>query len=712
MTASARSDPSAVAVIPAVPVTGRAGIAVAPVDPPWLREVRLRVRRRVLFLRHLWRTSPYAGEEQLAISHSEVDRALAAPDLLASQERRFAATDEAAAAIGADIAALADEPQDPRWTHLVHTLGVGPFEEAFLATACAVAADPRLARVLGYLRDSTRPSGATAALTMDLFEGQVGDPVGPGSAVARWQLARPDGAGPDGAGPTSSMCDAELVADPAIVDTLLGHADSDPWSAGTTGVFVAPPVGPGLHAELTSAIAGFVRSLAGRPATSLRVELVGPAGSGRTTAAASAAAMLGVPLVAVDCASVAASADPEAQLIREVRRAVLCGAVVALRHHEALPPALERITDRCGLVFSCVGRQRGPGLDGGPGGTQTICRSYRVPPLSRSQRLTLWSELSDLPVPAPVSDWALRPAEVVVAARVMPAGAESVAEVCRRMLATDVGDLLTSLPLTATWDDLILQPSTAQHLRELEAQARNRSEILDVWGLSRITSMGRGITALFSGPSGTGKTMAAQVLAGSLGLDCLRIDLAGVVSKYIGETEKHLRQVFEACERAPSLLFFDEADALFGKRTSVNDAHDRFANIEIDYVLQAMERFDGVAVLATNRKGDIDPALVRRLRFIVDFAPPGPAERELLWRRCLDGAVDATGLPIASNIDYPGLARELDLTGAGIKSAVLASAFLARADGSRIEMRHVMGAARRELEKHGHVVRAGQLVWR
>ena len=175
--------------------------------------------------------------------------------------------------------------------------------------------------------------------------------------------------------------------------------------------------------------------------------------------------------------------------------------------------------------------------------------------------------------------------------------------------------------------------------------------------------------------------MAAQVLARSLGLDLYRVDLAGVVSKYIGETEKHLREVFEACERAPVLLLFDEADALFGKRTQVSDAHDRYANIEIDYVLQRMEQFDGVAVLATNRKGDLDTAFVRRLRFIVDFAPPSPAERERLWRLALEGARDADGRPLTGELDWAGLARELDLTGAGIKSAALAAAFLARSDG-------------------------------
>jgi len=203
--------------------------------------------------------------------------------------------------------------------------------------------------------------------------------------------------------------------------------------------------------------------------------------------------------------------------------------------------------------------------------------------------------------------------------------------------------------------------------------------------------------------------MTAQVLARSLGLSLYRVDLAGVVSKYIGETEKHLRELFEACERAPVLLLFDEADALFGKRTQVSDAHDRYANIEIDYVLQRMEQFDGIAVLATNRKADLDTAFVRRLRFIIDFAPPSAGEREQLWRLALEGAADIEGRPLIGELDWAGLARELDLTGAGIKSAAVAAAFLAHGEGSVIGERHVLAAARRELEKQGVVVRPGQL---
>jgi SpoVK/Ycf46/Vps4 family AAA+-type ATPase len=233
--------------------------------------------------------------------------------------------------------------------------------------------------------------------------------------------------------------------------------------------------------------------------------------------------------------------------------------------------------------------------------------------------------------------------------------------------------------------------------------------VLEDWGFDRLFSLGRGVTALFAGPSGTGKTMAAQVLARSLGMELYRVDLAGVVNKYIGETEKRLKRVFDACERSNALLFFDEADALFGQRTQVKDAHDRFANIEIDYLLQRMEHYEGIAILATNRKEDLDKAFMRRLRFVIDFLPPGPAERRALWRKALPEK-SPEGRPLLDErIDWQLLADRLNLTGADIKTAALGAAFRAQAAGSRITMEHLLSSVRRQMTKHGHVLRPGDL---
>ncbi len=683
-------------------------------EPRWLTEVRLRAARQVLWLRHLWSRHGYGDERLLAISHSEVDRALAPRAEATDAEQAFYRSDERAAAVSAQIAALAGQPEDARLGHLVGTLGLSAADTALLMLTVASAADPAIGRVFGYLLDLTEAADPTPVLAATLF-GLAGElPPGPDSAIVRWLLAEPVAAGRD-----AFAWSTGWRADPLLLRALTGRAGTPGgdgparrgdartgWSDGMSGRVVDLPPDPVLRPEAVEEIAAFVRGLGrdGGAGLPIEIELVGAPGSGRTTLAAQAAARLGVRLVAVDAAALAARADAAAAATREARRARLDGSVLAWEHAEALPAELRAAIPEAPLTFLSV---QVPVADAA--GYRSIRRSVRCGPIGRRERLRLWSSLAAAPAPATVADWALRPAEIGVAARVAPAGDHEVGEVCRRLLMAGTPELLSPLPLPFVWSDLVLSPATAAHLREFEVQAAERGRVLDDWGFAGLTSLGRGTTALFAGPSGTGKTMAAQVLARSLGLGLYRVDLAGVVSKYIGETEKHLREVFEACERAPVLLLFDEADALFGKRTQVSDAHDRYANIEIDYVLQRMEQFDGVAVLATNRKGDLDTAFVRRLRFIIDFAPPTEGERERLWRIALEGARDVSGQPLIGPLDWQRLGHDLDLTGAGIKSAALAAAFLACGEGGPITERHVHAAARRELEKQGVVVRPGQM---
>ncbi|MGO9783525.1 MAG: AAA family ATPase [Streptosporangiaceae bacterium] len=676
-------------------------------EPAWLGGVRLRAARRVLWLRELWSHHRYEGEHLLTISHSEVDRALMPPGGLLAAEQAFYQADPAAAALSLAIDALAGAPPDHAWEHLRATLGPGPQDMHLLALSLAGAADPAMLRVFGYLLDAAEAAGPTPALSVALFSDPPFWCPRPDAALVRWRLARPLGDGRDPyTASTSWDADALLLApllrpgpEPAAAD----------WSAGTLGAVVEPPGGPPLRSDCLGAIVAFLRSLPHGPEglpIPVEIELVGPPGSGRTSLAAHVAAALGQPcrgLVAVDANAIAASPDPAASAVREIRRARLERRAVLWEHADALPATVWPALRGSPLTFLST-----PGELTAPAGFSSVRRSWRVRPITRAERITLWSSLDPGPPPRPVTEWALRPAEVAVAARVAPAGDAAVLEVCRRLLLAGTPELLSPLPLPYGWDDLVISVRTERHLREVDAQARHRGEVLDDWGFSRLAAMGRGVTALFAGPSGTGKTMAAQVLAASLGLDLYRVDLAGVVSKYIGETEKHLREVFDACERAPVLLLFDEADALFGKRTEVSDAHDRYANIEVDYVLQRMEAFNGVAVLATNRKGDLDSAFVRRIQFIVDFAAPNAAERERLWRRALEGTAYPGGGPLVGSLDWASLGAEFGLTGAGIKSAALAAAFLARSDGTAIETRHVLAATRRELEKQGMVMRPGQ----
>jgi SpoVK/Ycf46/Vps4 family AAA+-type ATPase len=244
----------------------------------------------------------------------------------------------------------------------------------------------------------------------------------------------------------------------------------------------------------------------------------------------------------------------------------------------------------------------------------------------------------------------------------------------------------------AGWDDLVLPPAQRAVLDEVAAHVRHRATVFDRWGFGARSSRGLGIAALFAGPSGTGKTLAAEVLAAELRLDLYVIDLSAVVSKYIGETEKNLRRVFDAAEAGGAVLAFDEADALFGKRTEVRDSHDRYANIEVSYLLQKMEEYRGLAILTTNQKTALDPAFLRRLRFVVPFPFPGDAERAEIWRRTIPVEAPSDGL------DFAKLAR-LGVPGGNIRSIAVNAAFRAAADGGVLRMAHLLAAARAEYGK-------------
>jgi SpoVK/Ycf46/Vps4 family AAA+-type ATPase len=264
---------------------------------------------------------------------------------------------------------------------------------------------------------------------------------------------------------------------------------------------------------------------------------------------------------------------------------------------------------------------------------------------------------------------------------------------------------MSPLALPYDWDDLVVTDHVEAALRRLCTEILLRRDVLDRWEFRRLVPTTAGVTALFAGPSGTGKTMAAQVLARSLELDLFRVDLASVVSKYIGETEKQLATVFEEAERSHVLVFFDEADALFGQRTKVHDAHDRYANIEVDYLLQRLETFRGVAILATNRKNDLDAAFLRRLRTVIDFVAPAPPERLRLWRLALPTHT-STGEQITADLDHDWLASSIELTGAEIKAIALSAAFDACSRGGLITLPTVLEACRREMAKRGAVLRA------
>jgi vesicle-fusing ATPase len=270
--------------------------------------------------------------------------------------------------------------------------------------------------------------------------------------------------------------------------------------------------------------------------------------------------------------------------------------------------------------------------------------------------------------------------------------ATTLRRLCRERARVHLDGLAQRIEPQATWDDLVLPAGHLELLHDIARHARHRTQVYERWGFAERETRGLGVTALFAGESGTGKTLAAEVLAAELGLDLYRIDLSATVSKYIGETEKNIRRLFDAAEASGAVLLFDEADALFGKRGEVKDGHDRYANLEVAYLLQRMESYRGLAILTTNMRSHIDRAFLRRLRFVIQFPFPDRAQRADIWRRVFPAAAPLDG------IDPDELAR-MTVPGGSIRSIALSAAFAAAEDGTSVTVDHIMRAARVEYAK-------------
>jgi hypothetical protein len=333
-----------------------------------------------------------------------------------------------------------------------------------------------------------------------------------------------------------------------------------------------------------------------------------------------------------------------------------------------------------------------------------------VPPASPAERRELWTASVAADADAfdeVVPKFRLSIGQIARAARIAElaacargADAPSAADLergAREASRTELGELATLLPGRRDWSDLVLPAPQQEELRSISAYLRHRDRVLVEWGYADAVA-GQGLTALFAGESGTGKTLAAQVIATDLGVDAFRVDLATVVSKYIGETERNLDRIFDAAEGSNAILFFDEADALFGKRSEVKDAHDRYANIEVSYLLQRMEGYTGAVLLATNYRRNIDEAFLRRLDFAVEFPLPDVADRARIWRRLLPDAA-----PVAADVDPDALAARFELSGGSIRNCSVAAAFMAADAGGAIEMAQLVRAVGAEYRKNGRL---------
>ena len=633
----------------------------------------------------------------LYVSDGQVDEMLAgapAPLLPAAPDpdsiaRLGAIESEADAAEAAGV--------DVRLRRLVRSFDLQPLDVELLLVALAPDLDPRFERLYGYLHDDVSRRRASIGLALEL--------VGAGGASGAGR-ARLGTAGPLIAGGLLLVEDGDrpfLTRAIRVPDRVAGHLVGDDTTDPLVAALEVTPSGRAL-----SGAESLERGLrAGARLAYVRERI----GTAPLTLAARALSRLGPTPVVVDLGRLGPREEVGDAATAAIREACLRGAGLVAGPVEVLADRGAAAV-RAFAEAACVTVLHGArGWD--PAWSRTVAFLVEAELPTPQERRDVWLAALDGSAPLEMAStiaalpYRLAPEQVARAAEAgrLTAAASGralavgdVAAGARSQNAAGLDRLARRIEPRVSWSDLVLPAPVVEQLGELTARARHRERVLDTWGRGRTSLKGRGVTGLFAGDSGTGKTMSAEVIAGSLGLDLYVIDLSTIVDKYIGETEKNLDRVFNEADRVNGVLLFDEADAIFGKRSEVKDARDRYANVEVAYLLQRMERFDGMAILTTNLRANVDEAFLRRLDAIVDFPVPEVDDRRRLWERNLPAEV-----PQADDIDLDFLARRFTLSGGNIRNVAVGAAFRA-ADGDRsLAMADLVRETAREYRKLGRL---------
>ena len=644
----------------------------------WATQIEQRVCRAVERRRAHDPTpdDPFRG---LYVNEETVDR------LLAQQEAE------------PDRSRLSTVPNGGPLGRLNRAAGLTALEAELLLIALVPDLDSRFERLYGYLNDDVTRRRASIGLALELAGASPRAPSARAALCAHGTLVKDalvlveDSDRP--------FLTRSLRVPDRVTAHLLGDAAPDPDLA--TLLLEVQGYASALSGELSAALAGGCRLVHVKER-----EL----GSGVATAVA-AVESCGRSALVADLELLARTTDPLVTVTLLVREALLQGACLVAGPVEALAEThLESVMT---LGDAAVPVLLVGGASWNPRWTRTPPLLVEAPLLGADQRAALLHSHLEraggvvepetlgayLTLGAGQVERAVRAARTasLLSGGVLDAAALRAG--VRSQNAAGLERLARRIEPEVAWDDLVLAPGVRRSLHELADRARHRDQVLVDWRMRPGGGRGRGVTALFAGDSGTGKTMSAEVVAGDLGLDLYTVNLATVVDKYVGETEKNLERIFSEASGVNAVLFFDEADAIFGKRSDVRDAHDRYANIESAYLLQRLETFDGLAVLATNLRANIDEAFTRRLDAIIDFPAPTPGLRETLWRRCL-----AAPLPTAEDLDVEFLAQAFELAGGNIRSAAVTAAYLAAGAGSPVTMALVVSAVEQEYRKLGRLV--------
>jgi len=612
-----------------------------------------------------------------------------------------ASNDRQIAQAAADVSAAEAMDPSPALHILGERLGLSRFERQVLLLCAAIELDTRIASLCARAQGDPARTYPTFALALALFDEPAWDVLSPERPLRYWRLIEINQTG------AQPLTASPLRADERIVNYLKGlNYLDDRLALFVTALDMEPINLPPSQQGVADAIVQHVK-LAAQMQTALPViQLAGLDTSSKRLVAWHAAALLGLHLYRLPAGLLPAQATELDTLARLWQReSSLLPVALYLDAHEldgsspaeGQAPPIGRFLTRCSAPVFLNVREAWPNLE-------RAAVMFDIATPAPAEQRAAWDEAlgpgHTQEVSALAGQFNLGVSDIYSISRsaaLEPSknGQSTLDEAwqaCLLHTRPQLDVLAQRLEPKATWDDMVLAETELRVLRQIAGQVSQRSKVYDEWGFRSKMNRGLGISALFAGESGTGKTMAAEVIANDLRLNLYRIDLSAVVSKYIGETEKNLRRLFDAAEDGGAILFFDEADALFGKRSEVKDSHDRYANIEINYLLQRMEVYRGLAILATNMKSALDTAFMRRLRFTVNFAFPGPAERKLIWLK-----VFPPETPTA-NLDFERLARH-NLTGGSIHNIAVNAAFLAAQAGTPVTMPLVLDAARAEFRK-------------
>jgi hypothetical protein len=650
------------------------------------------------------RNRSQANQQALALALERVRAAVAA---WLKQSRPDAAAAIAMAA-PAPAAEAGSSGEAPAIDTLAHAFGLSAFERDVLLLCAGPELDARFAALIGAAHGDPRRTNPTFALALAALPGAHWSALSPAGPLRRWRLIE--------AGAGESLTGSALRVDERVLHFLAGVAGLDVRLHGLTQPVATPRLLPESQRDDAERIA---RLLAAHVASWPVIQLCGDAVADQCAVAAAAAGALGFELRSLRAVDVPATAAERELLARLLEREAVLGRFAWLVDlHDAEPveqtraaalfetiqcpaftagrdaPLLSgRNTLRVDITRPPAREQHdlwraalGPAAARWNGSLETVARQFRF----GSQE---------------IGDAAVQLRLAAARSREAPEEKEASAElwrICRMQSRARLEPFAQRMETAARWEDLVLPELQSRTLREIAAHVRQQFRVYETWGFAARSSRGLGVSALFLGASGTGKTLAAEVLATELQLDLFRIDLSAVVNKYIGETEKNLRRVFDAAEAGGAILLFDEADALFGKRSEVKDSHDRYANIEVGYLLQRMEAYRGLAILTTNVKNALDQAFLRRLRFVVHFPFPDHAERAAIWSRVFPEATPTDGLD-------PARLANLSVAGGNIRNIALNAAFLAADTPEPVRMKHLLHAARAECAKLERPVHEAEL---